>query len=88
MNCNRRNKVIKKYSDQKYKITVKDIMSQEIIFERRDLGPRQSVKIFSGLKEHFSIEGEVTSKYRNVVMFIKNEQYSIKMFKQRRKRLL
>lgn len=78
----------KKYSDQQYKVIVKAIATQEIVLERRDLGPHQSVTIFNALKEQFGIEGDASIKYRNTIMFVKNRQYSIKLLKQRRKRLL
>ena len=88
MNCNRRTKLVKKWSKQLYKVIVKDVILQDIIFERKDMSHEEATSVFIGLKEHFGIESETMIQLRKIGMFSIDNNYSILLKKQNRKRLI
>lgn len=76
----------KKYTEQLYKVIVRDIKQNEIIMERRNLHGNESMNVFNGLKDHFKILTPATIKISKA--YAKNDEYGIILQKQRRKRLL
>lgn len=88
MNCNRKTKLVKKWSKQLYKVIVKDTALQEIIFERKDIEHEEATLVFIGLKEHFGIDGETIIRLRKTGMFSIGNGFSISLKKQNRKRLI
>lgn len=88
MNCNRKTKLVKKWSRQLYKVIVKDTVLQEVIFERKDIEHEEATLVFIGLKDHFGIEGETIIQLRKIGMFSIGNGFSISLKKQNRKRLI
>lgn len=88
MNCNRKTKLVKKWSKQLYTVIVKDTVLQEVIFERKDIEHEEATFVFIGLKEHFNIEGETIIQLRKIGMFSVGNGFSISLKKQNRKRLI
>jgi hypothetical protein len=77
---------IRKFTEQLYKVIVRDIKRKEIIIERRDMDALTSMDVFNGLKDHFQIETPATIKTSKA--YAKNDTHGIVLLKQRRKRLL
>jgi hypothetical protein len=77
---------IRKFTEQLYKVIVRDIKRKEIIIERRDMDALTSMDVFNGLKDHFLIETPATIKTGKA--YAKNDTHGIVLLKQRRKRLL
>lgn len=88
MNCNRKTKLVKKWSKQLYKVVVKDTVIQEVILERKDMEHEEATSVFIGLKEHFEIDGETIIRLRKIGMFSIGNGFSISLKKQNRKRLI
>jgi hypothetical protein len=79
-------KIVYKYTEQLYTVIVKDISTQEILIDRNGLTHSSAMLSFQAYTTHFGVEEKIIT-YKGG-LFVKNKQYSIKMKKERRKRLI
>lgn len=78
--------LINKFTYQLYKVTVRDVKTNEILLQRRDMDGIESMEVFNGMKEHFC--GDIPATVKVNKAYVRNEEYGVILEKQRRKRLL
>lgn len=78
--------LINKFTYQLYKVTVRDVKTNEILLQRRDMDGIESMEVFNGLREHFCGDIQATVRIGNA--YVRNEEYGVMLEKERRKRLL
>jgi hypothetical protein len=79
-------RLINKFTHQRYKVTVRDVKTNEILLQRRDMDGIESMEVFNGLREHFCGDIQATVRIGNA--YVRNEEYGVMLEKERRKRLL
>jgi len=78
--------LINKFTYQLYKVTVRDVKTNEILLQRRDMDEIESMEVFNGMREHFC--GDIPATVKIGVVYVRNQKYGVVLEKQRRKRLL
>ena len=78
--------LINKFTYQLYKVTVRDVKTNEILLQRRDMDGIESMEVFNGMKEHFC--GAIPAIVNIGKAYVRNDEYGVVLEKQRRKRLL
>ena len=79
-------RIIHKYTEQLYTVVVNDIVAAERILIREHLPVNEAYEAFFGFIKHFEVEGEMRKTRR--IKSVKNKQYSVKIKKERRRRLI
>jgi hypothetical protein len=79
-------KIVYKYIKQLYTVVVNDIKVGERILIRENLPVNEAYEAFFGFIKHFEVVGEMRKTRR--IKSVKDKNYSVKLKKQRRRRLL
>jgi hypothetical protein len=79
-------RIVHKYTNQLYTVLVNDIVAGELILIREHLPSTIAYEAFYGFIKHFEVLGELRKTRR--VECVRNNQYSITIKKERRRRLL
>lgn len=79
-------RIIHKYSPLLYTVVVTDVKVGERIIIRENLPTNEAYEAFFGFIKHFEVVGEMRKTRR--IKSVKDKNYSVKLKKQRRTRLL
>ena len=79
-------RIVHEYSPLLYTVVVNDIRVGERIIIRENLPTNEAYEAFFGFIKHFEVVGEMRKTRR--IKSVKDKNYSVKLKKQRRRRLL